>query len=205
MQPIRPPELAELQTFVLAVEHGSISGAAQRLRISSTAATKRLNNLEVLARGRLLVRTNRGVRPTALGRRLLPAIERLLHDTATLLPRSSAQERSRLAGVHEVLRAAGSAASPNELLADIETLLAEVFRKTSDALLITDAAGAVIDANDAYCRQMGRKRQELLGSTVTGPDGLTEFETRHSLHPFTIGRLALTLIRVTPDAFTEAE
>jgi DNA-binding transcriptional LysR family regulator len=75
---IRSPELSELETFVLAVEEGSLSRAARRLRISTQAAAKRVRQIEALADAPLLVRTSRGVSATATGERLYPIARDLL-------------------------------------------------------------------------------------------------------------------------------
>jgi methanogenic corrinoid protein MtbC1 len=71
-EPARGPELSELETFVLAIEEGSIARAAARLRISSPAAAKRIRQLETLAHAPLLVRGRRGVTATELGQLLYP-------------------------------------------------------------------------------------------------------------------------------------
>jgi hypothetical protein len=70
---IRPPEFSELETFVLAIEEGSIARAAGRLRISAPAAAKRIRQLEALAHSPLLIRGRRGVTATETGARLYPA------------------------------------------------------------------------------------------------------------------------------------
>lgn len=163
---VRLPEVAELQTFLAAAEEGSLSGAAYRLRISPTAATKRIDNLEALAHAQLFERTSRGVRLTTLGRRLLPPAKQLLSDAETVLSELAEQRpRRRLEVIKRALRPA-AVASPYELLADLESLLAHVFHVTTDALLITDHDGTVIEVDEAYCRLTGYRREELVGRTT---------------------------------------
>jgi PAS domain S-box-containing protein len=212
-KPIRQPELSEIQTFVLAVEHGSISAAAKRLRISAAAATKRLNNLDVISRGKLLERTSRGVQVTALGQRLLPSARRWLRDAEMLLSGLSAARPRPLDGLHRILHGGGPAPA-EDLVTDLEALLAYIFRGASEPLLIADADGTVIDANPAYCRMTGREQITLVGRPVPGlepfatqePAGDTvparvqteEGEFRalgYSLQPIEVAQLPLLLIR----------
>ena len=74
----RGPELSELETFVLAVEEGSIARAGGRLRISAPAAAKRIRQLELLAHAPLLERGRRGVTATEAGKRLYPIARELV-------------------------------------------------------------------------------------------------------------------------------
>ena len=140
-RPIRQPELVEIQTFVTSVDQGSISAAAKCLRISAAAATKRLDNLDALSRGKLLKRTSRGVEVTPLGQRLLPAARRLIRDAEMLLTEVAAPRCRPLEGLHRVLHLSRAASSADELLADVEALLACVFRAASEPLLIADSTG----------------------------------------------------------------
>ncbi len=77
--PARGPELSELETFVLAVEEGSIARAGARLRISAPAAAKRIRQLEALAHSPLLNRGRRGVTPTEAGKQLYPIARELVY------------------------------------------------------------------------------------------------------------------------------
>ncbi len=167
-RPIRRPELTEIQTFVTAVDQGSISGAARRLRISPAAATKRLNNLDALSHGKLLERTSHGVQVTALGHRLLPAARRLIRDAETLLTEVADPCFRPLEGIQQALRAGGPASSPGELLTDLEGLFAWAFRVASDPIVIADSEGIVIDVNQTFCRLIGKEREQLAGGPVPG-------------------------------------
>ncbi len=107
----RGPELSELETFVLAVEEGSIARAAARLRISSPAAAKRIRQLEVLAHAPLLVRGRRGVKATDAGRLLYPVARDLVlrrGDALDALRGTTPNARTRSG---EALRGRGSAAA----------------------------------------------------------------------------------------------
>jgi PAS domain S-box-containing protein len=167
-RPVRLPELSEIQTFVLAVELGSISSASKRLRISAAAATKRLNNLDALSPGKLLERTSHGVQVTPLGRRLLPGARRLIRDAEMLFGGPAEHRPCPLRGIQRILGRVGSRSLPDERVADLETLLACVFSAASDPLLISDSEGVVIDANAAYCRLTGRERDAVVGRPVPG-------------------------------------
>jgi len=44
-------------------------------------------------------------------------------------------------------------------------LIAEVFRNTSEGIVITDPNGIIINVNDAYCSITGYRREEMIGDT----------------------------------------
>lgn len=81
----REPQLAELRTFCMAIDLGSLGKAAKVLHVSQPALSKRLRSLERRAGVRLLVRSARGVSPTAAGTRLYPVARRLLVDDEALI------------------------------------------------------------------------------------------------------------------------
>jgi len=56
-----------MQCFVLVVEEGSFSAAANRMGISKSMCSKHISDLEELLGSRLLTRSTRSVAPTALG------------------------------------------------------------------------------------------------------------------------------------------
>jgi DNA-binding transcriptional LysR family regulator len=69
-----PMDLASaLRTFIRTCERGSISAAARDLSVSQPAVTKQLKSLEDYVGARLLERSSRVVRPTALGQNLYEA------------------------------------------------------------------------------------------------------------------------------------
>jgi DNA-binding transcriptional LysR family regulator len=71
---------SELAAFVAALEAGSVHGAADKLQLTQSAVTKRLQTLERRVGDRLLDRGRFGVRPTELGRTLYPAAKRALES-----------------------------------------------------------------------------------------------------------------------------
>jgi DNA-binding transcriptional LysR family regulator len=78
--------LPELETFLVVLEEGQFSKAAERLCISQPTASSRVKKLESVLRVQLLVRTTRSVEPTEEGR--------LLQAAAT----------DALSGLYDVLR-----------------------------------------------------------------------------------------------------
>jgi DNA-binding transcriptional LysR family regulator len=85
----------ELAAFVAAVEAGTIGAAADSLTLSQSAVTKRLQNLESQVGCALLVRSHRGVEPTAAGEALYPEAKAAL---ASLARAAEAVEADRAAG-----------------------------------------------------------------------------------------------------------
>lgn len=63
-------KLRSLEAFCAAVEEGSISGAARRMYLTQPSVSERLAELEREAGVPLLVRSRRGVSPTARGEAL---------------------------------------------------------------------------------------------------------------------------------------
>lgn len=70
--------LKEIDVFVKIVERGSFKAAAEELSLTQSAMTQRLKKLEDALGVRLVDRTTRSVRPTAVGAGFLPAAKRLL-------------------------------------------------------------------------------------------------------------------------------
>lgn len=81
----------ELAAFVMAVETGSVQGAADALALTQSAATKRLLALERRLGVSLLDRGSRGVTPTAEGRLLYP----VAREALDALQRAEAVVRSQ--------------------------------------------------------------------------------------------------------------
>lgn len=93
--------LSALRLFVRVVDAGSISGAGRALGMSSTAASKRLQDLEAELRVRLLDRTTRSVSATEAGRHLYDRVSVLLDDLDSAL-RQAGELQSRPTGVLRV-------------------------------------------------------------------------------------------------------
>ncbi|MRR33645.1 LysR family transcriptional regulator [bacterium] len=69
-----------LKLFVIIVEEGTISAAAEREHIAASAVSKRISDLEDMLQTQLLRRTNKGVVPTMAGVTLLNLARGVLHD-----------------------------------------------------------------------------------------------------------------------------
>jgi DNA-binding transcriptional LysR family regulator len=74
--------LGQLEAFVLAARHGSVTRAAELLFVTQPALTARIQGLERSLGADLFVRTGRGVRLTEPGRAFLPYAQRSLHALA---------------------------------------------------------------------------------------------------------------------------
>jgi DNA-binding transcriptional LysR family regulator len=83
--------LGQLEAFVHAARHGSVTRAAEALFVTQPALTARLKALERSLGAELFVRTGRGVRLTEPGRAFLPYAQRSLQALA--------EGRSVVAGV----------------------------------------------------------------------------------------------------------
>ncbi len=75
---MRPFNLEHLQSFITVVEIGTISAAAPRLNLSSSAVSEQLSKLEEFAGITLLLRSKKGVIPTPAGESLLVFARELL-------------------------------------------------------------------------------------------------------------------------------
>lgn len=73
-------DLNDLQAFRAVVEKGSFRQAAESIRITQSALSRRVEKLEVALGVKLFERTTRRVSLTNVGRAFLPQVERLLDD-----------------------------------------------------------------------------------------------------------------------------
>jgi PAS domain S-box-containing protein len=167
--PIRAPELSELETFVLAVDYGSIARAAEVLHVSSAAAAKRIRQLEAIAGAKLLIRSGRGVTPTEVGLRVYPVSRDLVDRrdrVMELLGRSHAREESRIPGMRRVLRRV-EAPRPEYVVQQTEALLATIFHASGEPIVLTRAKdGLICELNDASAELTGYRHEELRGRRV---------------------------------------
>ena len=85
-----------IQAFVLVAELGGFSRAADRLHLTQTALTRRIQKLEAYLSVRLLDRTTRSVQLTAVGRDFLPQARRLVDETTSAVDRLKAYWSERL-------------------------------------------------------------------------------------------------------------
>jgi len=72
--------LEKLRLFLVVLEEGSLRRAADRLRISQSSITRRMQSLERDLGGRVLERISTGVRPTNGGKALAEKAKKLLAD-----------------------------------------------------------------------------------------------------------------------------
>ncbi|TFF39402.1 LysR family transcriptional regulator [Pseudomonas sp. RIT623] len=73
-------DLNDLKAFRAVVEQGSFRRAAESVRITQSALSRRIDKLETALGVKLLERTTRKVALTNVGRAFLPQVERLLDD-----------------------------------------------------------------------------------------------------------------------------
>ncbi|KAG0773228.1 hypothetical protein G6F22_015053 [Rhizopus arrhizus] len=69
-----------LKLFISVVEQGTIAAAAEHEHIAAAAISKRISELEENLKIRLLIRTNKGIRPTPAGIALSTMARRALHE-----------------------------------------------------------------------------------------------------------------------------
>ncbi len=74
-----------VQAFIAIAEHGKFQKAAEALKITQTALTRRLQNLEAFLGVKLVERTTRSVALTGIGVDFLPQGRRLLNDLGAAL------------------------------------------------------------------------------------------------------------------------
>lgn len=79
------PTLRQLQAFVLACQLGSFTRAAERMRVTQSAVTLLIKQLEAILGTALFDRTGRALRPTAAAGEILPMAERMLRQQAMLV------------------------------------------------------------------------------------------------------------------------
>lgn len=167
--PIRRPELAELETFLLAAKHGSLTEAAAVLRLSKTAVAKRLRSLEALVGHRLLDRGPRGATLTEHGRRLVPDVEELLRESERVFARlRDLRAGSDTHGISGLRSLSGSrGVSTEKVLRETEHFFAEIFHSIDDGVVILSSdEHRILEANAEFARIVGRSRDEILGRTA---------------------------------------
>ena len=101
-----PLNAGELATFVAAVDSGSVTGAADALELTQSAATKRIAALERRLGVKLLDRGRLGVTATDAGRALYPeaqaALAALRHAAAVVATHADETPMLRLAASHTI-------------------------------------------------------------------------------------------------------
>jgi DNA-binding transcriptional LysR family regulator len=79
---IKMDRLESMSTFLAAVESGSLSAAARKLRTPLATVSRKVSELETHLRTKLLLRTNRRLVLTEAGRSYAAACRRILEDLA---------------------------------------------------------------------------------------------------------------------------
>ena len=180
-RPIRAPELSELETLVICAAEGSFAAAAAQLHISRPAVAKRMDALEAIVGAPLLRRGTRGVRLTDQGVALVAHARRLLAERDALVEAITELREdgggSRISGVRDMQGRSSTAAAragqrPEAVLAETEQLFEVVFHASATGIVISDPdTGIVYEANDAFCRFVGRPRTDVLGHSPTEVGG----------------------------------
>jgi DNA-binding transcriptional LysR family regulator len=77
---MRMDRMVTMETFVTVVDAGSFSAAARRLKLGQPAVSKAVAQLEERLGARLLLRSTRGLAPTAAGQRFYEHALRAIHE-----------------------------------------------------------------------------------------------------------------------------
>jgi LysR family transcriptional regulator, regulator of abg operon len=155
-------KLTTLMALVAAIEEGSLRRAAARIRVSQPALTKMVRELEVELSATLLVRTSRGVIPTAQGR--------VLHARALTVSRelnAAADEINQLGG--KMVGELTIGAVPLAVMLLIPETLRTFGKAFPDIRLIV--------SEELYIAQLRRLRKGEVDIAIGGiPDGLATGE-----------------------------
>jgi len=113
---VRRLDPASLKLFIAVIEEGTIAAAAEREHIVAAAVSRRVSKLESILKTQLIVRTNRGLEPTAAGIALANLARVVLLDLDELY----AQIHEYAAGVRGHVRLCATIAAitdslPNEI------------------------------------------------------------------------------------------
>lgn len=92
-------DLNDLQAFRAIVEHGSFRKAAEAIRITQPALSRRIEKLESALNVKLFERTTRRVSLTNIGRAFLPQAERVLDEVDIALMTIGDNRSTRMASV----------------------------------------------------------------------------------------------------------
>ncbi|GLU34512.1 LysR family transcriptional regulator [Trinickia caryophylli] len=147
--------LRDIRAFVAVADTGSFTRAAARLHLSQPALTVQIRRLEEALGARLFDRNSRSVALTALGRELLPLLQKTLNDMENVLY----DARALSAGAHGRLRLACLPSFASSALPDC-------IRSFAQAM-----PGVTFDVRDAVASAVDRLvRDEDVDLGVTGGD-----------------------------------
>src|SRR5882757_837946 len=134
-----------LESFVLAVDHGSIAEAARRLNLTAAAVAKRIHALESEIGSVLIMRSGRTIRPTEAGSAILDRARRFLvdaHDFKSLAATDRPLGQLRLGAISTTL---------SGLLPDILALMKENYPQIDVNIAVGHSGGLyrkVLDGDD---------------------------------------------------------
>src|SRR5712671_4461803 len=134
-----------LETFLLAVDNGSIAEAARRLDLTAAAVAKRIHALESEIGSVLIMRSGRTIRPTEAGSAILDRARRFLvdaHDFKSLAATDRPLGQLRLGAISTTL---------SGLLPDILALMKENYPQIDVNLAVGHSGGLyrkVLDGDD---------------------------------------------------------
>ncbi|MGB3068748.1 MAG: LysR family transcriptional regulator [Ottowia sp.] len=128
------PNLRAIETFVKALEGGSIASAARQLGISPAAASQNISRLERELGTRLITRTTRSMALTEAGERYLSRVAPVLDELE-----KAQSDASQVHGeLHGRLRVACMAAFGRHILAPLLPAFAHRHPQVNLELLVTD-------------------------------------------------------------------
>jgi DNA-binding transcriptional LysR family regulator len=149
------PDWDDLRLFLAVARAGSFTGAASIVGVHHTTVARRIEQLEVLLRTRLVDRQARGVRLTPAGEALLPHARQLEEDVV-------AATRT-VAGHDQQLTRRVTLTTTTELVPPLVPLLAAFREAYPGVILALDTSGAM--------RDLGRREADVaLRVTGTPPD-----------------------------------
>lgn len=129
-------QLTGMRVFVLAVQQGSISAAAERLELSPTMAGRHLTQLEEYLGVKLFHRSTRRLSITEPGVNYLPACERILADISEANRMVSAQQHQ----AQGILRMNVPLSFGIKYLAPLMPLFSQTYPQVQVELGLTDQA-----------------------------------------------------------------
>lgn len=171
-----------LETFLLAVESGSIAEAARRLNLTTAAVAKRIHTLEADIGSDLVARSGRTIRPTEAGAAIIERAKRFLTDARDLKSIAATDQPSGQ------LRLGASQSVLTGLLPDILALMEEKYpqidvhvTRSTPALLYRKVLDNDLDAAilgqppfaipKGYQWQLLREERLIVLTSVPAPSG----------------------------------
>src|SRR5882757_6730167 len=85
----------DLKAFLAAVDAGSVVGAAERIHLSQSAVSRRLQSLEDALQTQLLLRESRPLQPTAAGKQAYAAAAKIIASLEDLEDELSGAEKKK--------------------------------------------------------------------------------------------------------------